>query len=80
MSPVALKASTNSCLISSLWFYVLLCIEDVVHVRWILDKRILILQSSEPVSHRVDKVLDLLNELVGKNGALVGKIVLPIVL
>lgn len=60
--------------------YVLLCIEDVVHVRWILDKRILILESSELVSHRVDKVLDLLNELVGKNGALVGKIVLPIVL
>lgn len=60
--------------------YVLLCIEDVVRVRWILDKRILILKSSESVSHQVDKVLDLLNELVGKNGALVGKIVLPIVL
>ena len=60
--------------------YVLLCIEDVVRVRWILDKRILILESSELVSHRVDKVLDLLNELVGKNGALVGKIVLSIVL
>lgn len=60
--------------------YVLLCIEDVVRVRWILDKRILILESSESVSHRVDKVLDLLNELVGKNGGLVGKIVLPIVL
>ena len=45
--------------------YVLLCIEDVVRVRWILDKRILILESSESVSHRVDKVLDLLNELVG---------------
>lgn len=60
--------------------YVLLCIEDVVRVRWILDKRILILESSESVSHRVDKVLDLLNELVGKNGALVGKIVLSIVL
>lgn len=60
--------------------YVLLCVEDVVHVSWILDKRILILESSELVSHRVDKVLDLLNELVGKNGALVGKIVLSIVL
>lgn len=60
--------------------YVLLCIEDVVRVRWILDKRILILESSESVSHRVDKVLDLLNELVGKNGALVGRIVLSIVL
>lgn len=59
--------------------YVLLCIEDVVCVRWILDKPILILESSELVSHWVDKVLNLLNEPVGKNGALVGKNVLPIV-
>ena len=60
--------------------YVLLRIEDVVRVRWIVDKPILILESSEPVSHWEDKVLNLLNELVGKNGALVGKNVLPIVL